>query len=291
MATAVAPDPKSIVRDTINNVMALATLPEVTSQVIATVEDPRSSAGHLHKIIAHDPSLSARILKVVNSSFYGVSGQVGSVERAITLLGLNAVKNVAVAASLGQLFRGVKLGEGFTARDLWSHCIAVGVTARELALRINRPKTDDIFLAGLIHDVGILVELQTWPEKLQTICSTVKKTNADFCQVERQVLGVDHQALGKGLAERWKFTRPCQLVAGFHHDPTALAGDEGTVVKLVYIADTLCCQCGRGFDLTARTQTIDPQMLSSLGLTDTAIEQLRCYMSENIANAMSVFTA
>jgi HD-like signal output (HDOD) protein len=74
-----------------------------------------------------------RILKVVNSSFYGLPGQIGSVERAIVLLGLHAVKNIAVAASLGQLFRGVKLCEGFTAKDLWTHCMAVAVTARELA--------------------------------------------------------------------------------------------------------------------------------------------------------------
>ncbi|MGD0387687.1 MAG: HDOD domain-containing protein [Tepidisphaeraceae bacterium] len=289
MTTATAPDPKAIVRDAVNDVMALATLPEVTSQVIATVEDPRSSASQLHQIIAHDPSLSARILKVVNSAFYGMSGQVGSVERAIVLLGLNAVKNVVVAASLGQLFRGVRLGEGFTARDLWTHCIAVGVTARELALKVNRVNADEIFVAGLIHDVGILVELQTWPEKLQTICTTAKKTSADFCEVERRVLGVDHQALGKGLAERWRFTKPCQQVAGFHHDPAALADDERTMVTLVYIADTLCCQSDRGFNLTARGQTIDADKLSCVGINDATLEQVRNSMPENIASAMSVF--
>ncbi|MGD0769603.1 MAG: HDOD domain-containing protein [Tepidisphaeraceae bacterium] len=290
MGTATAGDPKAIVRDAVNDVMALATLPEVTSQVIATVEDPRSSAGQLHRIIAHDPSLSARILKVVNSAFYGVSGQVGSVERAVVLLGLNAVKNVAVSASLGQMFRGVKLGEGFTARDLWAHCIAVGVTARELALKVKRANADEIFLAGLIHDVGILVEMQTWPEKLQTICSTAKKTNANFCEVERQVLGVDHQALGKGLAERWKFTKACQEVAGFHHDPGALEDDDRTMVTLVYVADTLCCQSDRGFNLTARNQTIEPEMLSSLGVDEATLEEVRNSMSENIADAMSVFS-
>ena len=181
--------------------------------------------GQLHKIISHDPSLSSRILKVVNSAFYGVSGQIGSVERAIVLLGLTAVKNIAVAASLGQLFRGAKLGAGFSAKDLWTHCIAVGVTSRDLAKRIRAANTDEFFLAGLIHDVGILVELQTWPEKIESICSTVKNKDANFCETERQVLGVDHQALGKGLAEQWKFTKVCQLVAGYHHSPAELEED------------------------------------------------------------------
>ena len=84
----------------------IATLPQVTSQIIKTVEDPKSTRQQLHKIVSHDPALVTRILKVVNSAFYGLPGQVASVERAIVILGLNGMKNIAVAASLGQLFRG-----------------------------------------------------------------------------------------------------------------------------------------------------------------------------------------
>jgi HD-like signal output (HDOD) protein len=289
MPTAAPPqDPQQIVRDAVKNVSALSTLPEITTQIIATVENPRSSAGQLHKIIAHDPSLSSRILKVVNSAFYGVSGQIGSVERAIVLLGLTAVKNIAVAASLGQLFRGVKLGAGFSARDLWTHCIAVGVTAREIALKVKAPNAEDFFLAGLLHDIGILVELQTWPEKIQSICLTTKNNNANFCEVERQVLGVDHQALGKGLAEQWKFTKICQLVAGYHHRPAELE-EECPAVWAVHIADTLCCQNAQGFNLTALHQEIDPTALEKLGLEASVMDQIKESMSESIAGAMGVF--
>ncbi len=245
MPTATATDPRAIVRDAIKSVTALATLPEVTAQIIAMVEDPRSSAGKLHKIIAHDPSLSSRILKVINSAFYGMSGQVGSVERAIVLLGLNAVKNLAVSASLGQLFRGVKLGEGFSAKDLWTHCIAVGVTARQLAVCRKMSNADEAFVAGLIHDAGMLVELQIWPEKLQNICRVSKTTGADFCETERKLLGVDHTTLGQVLADQWHFPKYCQEAAEFHHNPSALVEGDRTIVGLVYVADTLCCQCAR----------------------------------------------
>jgi HD-like signal output (HDOD) protein len=288
MPTAAPADTETIVRDAVRNVTALATLPEITTQIISTVENPRSSAGQLHKIISHDPSLSARILKVVNSAFYGVSGQIGSVERAIVLLGLTAVKNIAVAASLGQLFRGAKLGLDFSAKDLWTHCIAVGVTAREIAKKTKAANTDEYFLAGLIHDVGILVELQTWPEKIQIICSTVKSSDANFCDVERQILGVDHQALGKGLAEQWKFTRNCQLVAGFHHQPADL--DEICPhVWAVHVADLLCCQNAQGFNLTGRGREIDPAAFSKLGIDESVIEQVKASMAENISGAMGVF--
>src|SRR4051812_28078949 len=108
-ATATPVDPATIVQQAIRKVTSISTLPEITGRIVSTVEDPKSTAAQLHKIVAHDPALVTRILKVVNSAFYGLPGQVGSVERAIVLLGLNAVKNIAVAASLGQMFRGVKL--------------------------------------------------------------------------------------------------------------------------------------------------------------------------------------
>src|SRR2546423_15562826 len=130
MSTATAIDPQQLVQQAIKKITAIATLPEVTSKIIEIVEDPKSTAAELHKIDSHDPALVTRILKVVNSAFYGLPGQIGSIERGIVLLGLNAVKNIAVAASLGQLFRGMKLCEEFSAKDLWTHCIGVGIVAR-----------------------------------------------------------------------------------------------------------------------------------------------------------------
>src|SRR3954453_13398318 len=170
MSTATLADNPALVADALKKGTPLAPLPEVTAKIVSTVEDPKSTAASLHKIVAHDPALATRILKVVNSAFYGLPGQIGSVERAIVLLGLNAIKNIAVAASLGQLFRGVKLCDNFTAKDLWTHCIAAGAPARALARQMTLPIADEAFLAGLIHDTGLLVSLQVWPEKLKEAC-------------------------------------------------------------------------------------------------------------------------
>src|SRR5256714_11709045 len=193
-ATPISASPASVIEtqppavlEMVKKVSSIATLPEVTSKIIATVEDPKSTPAHLHKIVAHDPALVTRILKVVNSSFYGLPGQIASVERAIVMLGLNAIKNIAVAASLGQLFRGVKLCEGFTAKDLWRHCVAVGVGARELCKLMKLPSGDEAFLAGMIDDVGMLVALQTTPEQLRKVCETAKTDARPFCEIERDV--------------------------------------------------------------------------------------------------------
>jgi HD-like signal output (HDOD) protein len=279
---------KALVAAAVRKVTTIATLPEVTSRIVATVEDPKSTAAQLHKIVSYDPALVTRILKVVNSAFYGLPGQIGSVERAIVLLGLNAVKNLAVAASLGQLFRGVKLCEGYTAKDLWKHCIGVAVTARELARQMKFPVADEAFLAGLIHDVGILVALHVHPEKLRQVCEKVQKEGGDFCLAERQVCGIDHQQLGQALAEQWKFTQPCQLVAGHHHQPGALSDGSRALVTIVHLADTICAQRGHGFNLTARHQALDAGLIESLGASPTLIANVQANIDSLISTATGI---
>ncbi|HYE16923.1 MAG TPA: HDOD domain-containing protein [Tepidisphaeraceae bacterium] len=290
LAAAAPAENAAAVADALKKLTTIATLPEVTAKIVTTVEDPKASAAQLHKIVAHDPALATRILKVVNSAFYGLPGQIGSVERAIVLLGLNAIKNIAVAASLGQLFRGVRLTGNYTAKDLWTHCIAVGVTARELARQMKLPIADEAFLAGLIHDAGLLVSLQLWPEKLRGACDAAAAApERPFTEIEREWLGgVDHPQLGQGLAELWKFPRSCQMVAGYHHRPTALHDNNRLLVTLVYVADTMCCHAGKGFPLTALNQKIEDAGLSDINLDPVLIAQTANRLDDLVGSATSV---
>ena len=280
-------DPRVKVAEVIKKVTTIATLPQVTTQIIKTVEDPKSTAQQLHKIVSHDPALVTRILKVVNSAFYGLPGQIGSVERAIVILGLNGVKNIAVAASLGQLFRGSELCEGFTGKDLWTHCIAVAVAARDLAKNLKLNIADEAFLAGLIHDVGILVSLQLYPEKLREVCQAMLAGGTDFCETERSIIGLDHQQLGLGLAEQWKFPRVCQLVAGYHHQPQMLADQNRHLVMIVHVADTICCQAKYGFNLTALHQTLTDDRLAEMRLDPVAVATTKGRLDQLVTEAVA----
>lgn len=277
---------REAVRDMVRKISTIATLPEVVAKIVATVEDPKSSASQLHRIVSHDPALVTRILKVVNSAFYGLPGQIGSIERAIVLLGLNAVKNIAVAASLGQLFRGVTLCEGYTARDLWTHCVAVSVTSRELARSLKLPVADEAFLAGMIHDVGMLISMQLHPEKLRKVCEIAAGDKVDFCTVEQDLIGVDHQQLGQALCELWKFPKSCHVVAGNHH-VLALPGDENRqLLSIVHLADTLVCSApGTGFPLTAKSQVIDEALLANLGIEPASVDRARERLPELLSAA------
>src|SRR3954470_2658184 len=191
-ATVTAPtkDPQALIAQAINAISHIATLPEITLKIIELVDNPRSTAQDLNKLISNDPSLVARILKVVNSAFYGLPGQIGSINRALVLLGLNAVKNIVIAASLAKLFRGGRVSPHFSAKDLWTHSIAVGVFSKMLVGKLHNALPDEAFLAGLIHDIGILVELQAFREPLVEIAERATKEQIRYIDLETQIIGV-----------------------------------------------------------------------------------------------------
>ena len=142
-------DNKAIVAKAIAAVGEIATLPEVTVKIIEVVEDPKGTARDLHNVIKQDPALSAKVLKVVNSAFYGLPGQVASVDRAIVLLGLSAVKNISIAASISRMFKSGNQLEHFDAKQMWVHSLAVSVCAKNICIAAGDVAGhDEVFLAG-----------------------------------------------------------------------------------------------------------------------------------------------
>jgi putative nucleotidyltransferase with HDIG domain len=268
-----------IVADAIREISHIATLPEITLKIVELVEDPRSTAQDLHKVIANDPALCSRILKVVNSSFYGLPGQIGSINRAIVMLGLNAVKNIAIAASLAKLFRGGELTPNFSAKILWTHSVTTAATAKMLSDKLGFAVSDETFLAGLIHDIGVMVEMQFDRNKLIEV---VQRVGADsdgvpaLCMIEAEdvVFGANHQAFGAALCQRWKFPASLAQVTGHHHNPMALPPESRILPAMVYIADRLAAEVGT-FRLDLPDLAMDSGVLDLLKLTPDKVQALR----------------
>ncbi|MCG3132129.1 MAG: hypothetical protein FLDDKLPJ_02946 [Phycisphaerae bacterium] len=291
MTVQAADQSKQIVEKALSGLGEIATLPEVTVKIIEIVEDARSTARDLHEVIKHDPALSAKVLKVVNSAFYGLPGQIASVDRAIILLGLSAVKNIAIATSIARLFKGGRISEGFTATDLWRHSLAVGVACRLLAKKTHYPvQPDELFVAGLIHDMGILVERQAFPEKLTEVITAYAKQGGDFLELENAVIGANHQQFGGGLTTRWKFPRHLRAACGFHHNPDALSAELQKLGNVVKVADVLCCQEKLGFFYTHENGQITDAMLEDIGISREQLDETRAELPEQLADAEGTLT-
>ena len=292
MPVEAADQAKAIVDKAIGAIGEIATLPEITIKIIQVVEDPKSTARDLHEIIKNDPALSVKVLKVVNSAFYGLPGQVASVDRAIILLGLSAVKNIAIAASIARLFKGRRISKEYSAADLWRHSVAVAVVANDLAQASPHPvMANEIFVAGMIHDIGTLVARQAFPEKFSQVVDHCTQTGKDFLQCEREIIGADHQAFGVGLTTKWKFPRHLRAAVGFHHNPQDLSQELRNIATLIQMADVLACQAECGFPLTARHGEISQEMLDTLGLTEEQLTQIRENLEDQVTEAEATLGA
>ncbi len=280
MAATTTEEQAAIIDSAIKGISHIATLPEITIKIIELVEQPTSTAQDLHKVIANDPALCSRILKVVNSAFYGLPRQIGSINRAIVLLGLNAVKNIAIAASLTKLFRGGELCPNFSARDLWVHSIGTAACSKLICdtLKIGLP--DEAFLAGLIHDIGMMVEVQALREQLVQVFDQLEfdgegVPQQDMRELERQVIGADHCAFGAALCETWKFPKSFAFVTGHHHNPMELPGGSRALTSIVYIADRITGEAGYGFRSDLQSLELNPDILAELKMTDEHVASVR----------------
>lgn len=275
-----------LVQAAIKEVSHIATLPEVTMKIIGLVEDPDSTAQDLNKVISNDPALGTRILKVVNSVFYGLPRQIGSINRAIVLLGLNAVKNIAIAASLAKLFRGGQISDQFNARDLWIHSIGVATATRLLADKVGLGLPDEAFLAGLIHDLGIMVEIQVRRAKfVEVIDKLAADPELTMREAESQVIGANHEQFGSGLCKLWKFPSSFAYVTGFHHHPHDLAGQNRLLTSLVHVADVLCAKLEIGFTRSVETDHVQSELLDPLNLTQQQVEEVQVSVPEAMKEA------
>jgi HD-like signal output (HDOD) protein len=268
----------------------ISSLPEITTRIVEVVEDPRATAHTMHEIVKNDPALASKILKVVNSAFYGLPSQIASLDRAIVMLGLSAVKNIALAASLARLLRPGTLSDDFEARDLWRHCISVGVCGRMLTRAAHGHTNDEAFVAGLVHDMGLLVEFQLFPEKLGEVVKRCGSGGEAFCDVETEIIGANHGQFGAALSAKWKFPPTLRCVISHHHNPGVLKPEFRKLATLVYVADTVCCQQQLGFWLTGAQQQISEDMLELIGVTAAQVGEIVEELSDRVAEAEAVFS-
>lgn len=278
---------EQVVAEAIQGISHIATLPEITLRIIELVENPRSTAHDLHQVIANDPALCSRILKVVNSAFYGLPGQIGSINRAIVLLGLNAVKNIAIAASLAKLFRGGELCPAFSARDLWKHSIATAASSKLVADVVKLGLPDEAFLGGLIHDIGVMVEMQHDRHKLIEVFESldIDKEGApakDMLEAEAQVFGATHQDFGRALCAEWKFPKSFGYVTGFHHNPLDLNEEHRTLACVIHVADRIAAQQSLGFRLDVNNTDISAEIMQEINLTPEGLERVRAELPDHL---------
>ncbi|MBE0621497.1 MAG: HDOD domain-containing protein [Burkholderiales bacterium] len=236
-------------------IQRLPSLPAVVVEVLESFEDEHADAGAIGKKIAQDQALSAKVLRVANSSFYGLAGKVVTVQDALVVLGFRNVRILVMAAGVTGSFPAVAAG-WFDLRVFWMHAIVTAVCARTFAADAGI-EPDRAFTAGLLHDIGRIVLATCFPDHYRDVAQYRALHDCQPIEAERHVLGLDHAAVGGALAERWKFAPVIQQAVAAHHctQNTGVSGAKPDLAGLVHVADV----AAHALDLAGDANELVPQ--------------------------------
>ncbi|HEX7901996.1 MAG TPA: HDOD domain-containing protein [Planctomycetota bacterium] len=273
------------VRKLVDKVQGLPTLPSMLNNINQMVLNPQTSAKEVAQIISSDPALTSKVLRVVNSSFYGFPNRITTVSHAIVILGFNTIKSIVLSSTIFDVFRrGAKPGD-FDRAEFWKHSIGCGAAAKVLGRRINYPMLEELFIAGLLHDVGKIVLDQYVPDKFGEVVALVRSRDILISEAETEVLGVTHADVGAWLFEKWNLSKGLTDTVRCHHNP-ALAGESQRFAEIIHVADVLvrAVRFGNGGD--QKIPAIQESAWRSLGLSEKELDGLLAQTTQEIEKAM-----
>jgi len=223
----------------------LPTLPVVATRIFEVTNDPESSVDDLKEIISTDQVVTGRILRAVNSAYYGFPRQVDTLSKAIVILGFNNVRSLALSVSIMEMYT-KKSATGFNYQELWKHAVGTAFCARALA-KVHHPRDmEKLFIAGLLHDIGLVALNQCFPKDFVVVLKEVHKSHRPLNLVEQEKFNFNHGDIGQYIADRWLLPKGLTQAIGLHHSPQKATFEDKPLVWAVHTADFICKRFGFG---------------------------------------------
>lgn len=274
-------------KDIVSRTKDIASLPSIYQEVMEVVNHPHSSMQDVAKVISADTGLTARLLKIVNSTFYSFPAKVDTVSRALTLIGVNELSEMVLATSVMGQFNKI-LGDKLNLKLFWSHSIVCGVIARELAGKRRSPNTERYFVMGLLHDLGRLVLIAQTPDLVQEAARMAREEKMPLHLAERKVMGFNHADVSRALLTEWNLPESVRLSTGRHHRGQEFEDyrDESLVV---YWANVLSLVTGLGFSGEELIPPIEPSLWEAVNVPTHLIASLATDAETQLDNLASTF--
>jgi HD-like signal output (HDOD) protein len=221
----------------IENLSSIPTLPTVIDRLSRLLQNPKTSAEEVGKAITTDQALASKVLRLVNSAFYGFPGRISTITHAIVILGFSTVKNVVLTASIFDAFRSKgNNNDSFNLDKFWLHSIACGAASLSIAKQIGNNEKEECFIAGLIHDIGKLILCQYLPDKFDQVLQHSIRNDQLLYKSEYEILDCTHQEIGGYLTEKWNLPLSLQNAVKYHHNPSPIH-DKFVITSIVHCAD------------------------------------------------------
>lgn len=222
----------------LKSVTSIPTLPLVATQLLKQADNESVSLSEIAQLVERDPAVTTRLLKLVNSPFFGMKREVASVQQALLFVGLGNLRSLVLSSSVLNMFNnGGRVGS-FDRSAFWDHCLVVAMCARQIATNTKSMDPDVAFTAGLIHDIGKLIEDRFLHSDFEAIVRQCDKTGCTMAEAERDCLQVTHADIGQFVARYWKLPELLQSAIGFHHAPED-AETNSEAAAIICLADEI----------------------------------------------------
>ncbi len=265
----------------------MPSLPVTVAKIMEIANNRNSTPNDLNKVITLDPVLTGKVLKLVNSAYYSVANQVTTIVRAIIMLGLNTIKNLAVStAILGTMNK----KQNFTSLNMdayWQHCLAVGVTAKAIATKMNiDPKLrDEYFISGLLHDIGKIIMNHEFKDDYLNIIRTGDMSGVPLWKMEQKRISIDHAYAGELVAKKWVLSENISSAITHHHSPLDEYNGDRKIVFAVAVADKFCIDNDFGFSGNRRSDKTPATVWQALNLKEEDLYDIEDTIEEELAKA------
>jgi putative nucleotidyltransferase with HDIG domain len=241
--------------------------------VIRIMNDPKSTAKNLKDIIQVDPPLTARVLKLANSSYYSPPEKIAEIMKAIIWIGWDAIKELALSQKVCEIFNEDETINGYSRSSLWKHSLAVAVFAKMIYRREFGMRGENIYAAGLLHDIGLILEDQFCHDEFKCALSKSKDEEKNLTSAEKEIFGYDHADLGNAITGSWKLSKELCAAIASHHNPDKVTHDFSRMTHTLYVADNLCHEKGFGYwEAPFGDKAVFKNSLKKLGLGYHALQ-------------------
>jgi HD-like signal output (HDOD) protein len=272
----------------IDDIDHLQPISDIAGKVMKLLENPDSGVSELSEIIRHEPALTANVLKLANSAYFGLPGKIEDANQAVVYLGMTQVVDMVLLVSCSTHFKGTQDGYGLARGELWKNAVSGAILTNDLAELKGLKRSALVFTGALLRDIGKVVVDQYVQTAMAQILNRVKTQAISFMAAERQVLGVDHSQVGAMVAQKWHFPSVLQCIIRYYHSPLEARGCF-TEASVVHLADAICRKMEIGTGLDDPSYAEEERVAQSLGLKDAEIRSVIDGFGRKMERVESIF--
>jgi putative nucleotidyltransferase with HDIG domain len=251
----------------------ISSLQNVISGILEIINNSEATAGDMEELIKIDPPLLVKVLKTANSALYAPKTQILGIRQAVMWIGFDALKELALSLRVSDVFKGEKTIEGYSRKRLWKHSAAVALFGRMLFRREFGEKGENAYVAGLLHDIGIIVEDQFMHDDFIEILKASNGEKTNLMVIENQRMGFDHAEIGSALLKGWNLPKELIISISCHHDPDTAKAPYTKLATTLFIADYVCQNNGIGYgDAPYPDNSVFKKCLMRLGISQQAVD-------------------